>query len=110
LLRIKTYWSDDRSTNKTDAALAQVVRQNKLSKTQSVSSFQWASILLTLADGDNTFDVLMKKYNEHPEVVALGGADDDDKDKKTGGTGAGSIALTGKMKASNHSKLNNHGW
>ena len=99
LLRIPTvYKTMESNMSKADSAILRIIRQNQAAKTEPVTSFQWASILRSIADDtvvdtDMNFASLMDMYNMHPEVAALTADDDQD---KTSGTG--SIALSGKMK------------
>ena len=94
LMKINTTLLDTAGVSASDTTVTMIVKQNKMAKTQSVSSFQWASALLSLASGDADFDFnkLMIAYNQHPDVVSSS-------NDSAGGTGGvGSIALTGRMK------------
>lgn len=55
-----------------DSILGSVARQNVMSKIESVSSFDWAQILLGLsrANPDADFAAVVELYNNHPDVVA----------------------------------------
>ena len=92
-MKINTGFSESASTSVSDTTVGMIVKQNKMAKTQAVSSFQWASVLLSLSGGDAEFDFdkLMTAYNQHPDVVSTS-------NESAGAGGVGSIALTGRMK------------
>ncbi|CAJ1438354.1 unnamed protein product [Effrenium voratum] len=80
LLNIATVFKEPTSFvgDPLDSLVARVVKQNSDAKVQPISSFQWAVLLQSLrasSDGDQpiTLDEALKRYNEHPEVVAQGG-------------------------------------
>ena len=98
------YKSSEADCSKEDSLILRIVRQNQMAKTQSVSSFQWACSLKSLKSSgiNESCDVLMAKYDNHPEVRSTlslhdTGKEDDDDEGDTG-TGCGSIALKGRMK------------
>jgi hypothetical protein len=68
--------SMDVEQSREESLIARVLSQNKAAKTQAVSSWQWAVMLKALGEGV-TYNDLMDKYNNHPEVVALKGEAED---------------------------------
>jgi hypothetical protein len=90
LMKIPTILkSSEIGLSKADSAIHRIVKQNQAAKTQAVSSFAWASILLSLKDTSTaSFDELLDRYENHPEVIS---ASDDS-------TGTGSISMKGRMR------------
>ncbi len=92
-MKINTCFLERADNSIGDNMVGMIIRQNKMAKTQAVSSFQWASVLLSLASGESAFDFdnLMNAYNQHPEVVSTG-----NESAQAGGVGC--IMLTGRMR------------
>lgn len=58
------------STNKLDANISAIARQNQHAKTSTVSSFQWATVLKSLVKDGITLQDAFAKYKSHPDVIA----------------------------------------
>jgi hypothetical protein len=81
LLRMKTTLRGSDSSNVVDSVISRIVKQNSDAKVQPVTSFMWASILLSLGENNSlgtvTYDDMMQRYNDHPEVLAQNTETDD---------------------------------
>ena len=95
LLRITTiYSSAEAQLSAEESSVARVIKQNQQSKTQAVSSLQWAAMLKALSSSTEQYDKILSLYENHPEVMAAQCPADDSKKS----SGVGSLALGGRMK------------
>ena len=86
------YKATDSATSGLQSTIGKIVKQNKDSKVQPVSSLQWCSILSAMKSdgGAISFDSAMDAYNQHPEVKAFS--------DNAAESGVGSIALDKRRK------------
>ena len=71
LLRIRTVMRGASGGPDVDSQISRIIKQNMDARVQPVSSLTWLSVLRNMGEGVGV-DVLIQKYNQHPEVVAAG--------------------------------------